>query len=331
MQISVIVPTHNRADVLRETLARLSQQQGNFSWEVVVVNNNCTDHTDDVARECSAMFGERLKYVKEGKPGAAAARNRGVREATGDFIVFIDNDIYTAPDFLQRHFDRLQQFPGAWIVGRSENLPEQYRTHFGRFRKSIESPLRDQLAEVDMITGQTTSLPRQKFIELGGFDESFHVASGEDRELAVRALKAGVRILYDPDIHVLHDDWAGTTIRDYCKRQRVYTLTEPFFWKKYGNETPRLRMVKENLPPSLKSDGLKLYTRKSIKAMLGSGPGQRFIIGVCRLMEKTMPRPGILSRFYKMAIAGAIYRGFNDGLKFFEVDYKKLAKNLVAN
>jgi GT2 family glycosyltransferase len=169
---------------------------------------------------------------------------------------------------------------------------------------------------------------REQFLQLGGFDENFHTASGEDRELALRALSSGIRIYFDPNIIVLHNDWAGTSIKDYCRRQRLYTQTEPFFWKKYGNETPRLKMVRENLPPSLERDGMKLFIWKNMKRLFGSRIGQSLIIGSCSVLEKIFPKPALLWKFYRMAIAGSIYKGFNEGLSFFQVDTRPLIKNL---
>ena len=87
-------------------------------------------------------------------------------------------------------------------------------------------------------------------------------------------------------------------------------------------------MVKENIPPALGRDGLRLFTWKNVKGILGTKAGQRTIIGMCQLFEKVFPRPAILWRLYRLAISGAIYRGFNEGLKFFQVDTKTLARKL---
>jgi glycosyltransferase involved in cell wall biosynthesis len=319
MIISVIVPTHNRADALEQTLLHLKQQSFDQPWEVIVVNNNCSDNTDEVVNAQIKNFPVPLTLLHEKKPGASSTRNTGVNAAKGKYLVFIDNDILTAPDFLQRHFSDLEKYKGCWFVGNVHNLPEQEKTHFGKFKKSLETPAGDTLTEISGITGQTTSMQREQFIQLGGFDENFHVASGEDRELAMRAMKTGIKIYLDPSIVVLHNDWAGSSIKDYCKRQRTYTLTEPFFWQKYGNETPRLKMVKENLPPSFKQDGIRLFCWKITKGILGSKPGQGLVIWLCGISEKVFPKKFILWRLYKLAIAGAIYKGFNDGLAYFSI------------
>lgn len=322
MKISVVIPTHNRADALDKTLLYLGQQFFKHSWEVIVVNNNCTDETDTVAARHQQVFPVPLILVHEAKPGAAAARNAGARKATGDYLIFIDNDILAEPDFLQRHYDNLIKEKKRWFVGYVCNLPEQEATHFGKFKKSLEPLPGISVTEVDGITGQTTSMPKEDFDMLGGFDEQFHVASGEDRELAIRAKKSGICIFLDPQIRVLHNDWAGSSIKDYCLRQRLYSQTEFFFWKKYGDSTPRIKMVLENLPPHIRKDGIRLFMWKITKGILGSSTGSRVILFMCKVAEKILPSPFILWRLYKLAIAGAIYKGFNEGIIIFNQNHK---------
>lgn len=317
--ISIIVPTHNRADALARTLEHLSRQSFRETWEAVVVNNNCTDDTNDVVWRAQANFPVPLRLVDEKKPGPAAARNRGARASSGEYLIFMDNDILTAPDFIERHYRRLKENPGCWIVSQPVNLPEQEATVFGAYRKTLfpAVPPDAGLSETDSITGQGTSMPRTDFERLGGFDENFFVASGEDRELAMRAQQElGIKILFDPGIVIGHNDWAGATIRDFCKRQRLYTQTEPFFWRKYGDRHQRLEMVRKNTPPDWKNDGIKLFAWKHLKKMLGTDFGQSAMIGLCEVSEKSMPNSPILRRLYRLAAAGAIYRGFQEGLQF---------------
>lgn len=313
--ISIIIPTYNRADALQLTLEYLARQDFSEKWETIVVNNNSTDNTDDVVK--NQKFPVLLSIIHEKKAGASAARNAGVKAAKGKYLIFIDNDILTEPDFIERHYKQIKKNTGNWFVGHVINLPEQEATIFGKFRKYLDSPIKLELIEVDFLTGANVSIIKDDFKRLGGFDENFHVASGEDRELAMRAIKSGIKIFFDPSIVVVHNDWAGSSIRDFCKRQRIYTETEPFFWQKYGNETPRMEMVLKNSPPNLKTDGAKLFLWKHIKSFLGSDSGQAGIIRLCELTEKVFPKPQILWHLYRLAIAGAIYKGFQEGLKLF--------------
>ena len=132
VSISVVIPTHNRSDALAETLRALARQDFHGAWEAVVVNNRCTDDTDEVVGR--QQFPVPLTLVHQDVPGPAAARNAGAEAARGRYLVFIDNDILVEPDFLRRHLAALEANPGCWVGGQVVNLPEQEATPFGRFR-----------------------------------------------------------------------------------------------------------------------------------------------------------------------------------------------------
>ncbi len=321
MKISLIIPTHNRADALDLTLTHLAKQEFSGAWEVIVVNNRSTDDTDRVV--CGRPFPVSLRLVhQESGSGPAVARNAGARVATGEYLIFIDNDILVNPDFLQRHLQALNSHPGYWIVGQVVNLPEQEQTPFGQFRKTLFPfiPPDEPVRETDAITGQTMSLPRADFESLGGFDENFFVASGEDRELLFRANHRGKKMLLDPSIVVLHNDWAGTTIQDFCQRHRLYTQTEPLFWRKYGDDYPRQELVRENSPPDWHADSISLVLRKRMKQLLGSRLGQTVIISASVVCERVLPWPPLLWPLYKLAVSGAMYKGFQEGLALYNGD-----------
>lgn len=313
-QISVIVPTHNRSDALALTLSHLAEQQVGEAWEVIVINNRSTDDTDEVVKRQS--FPVPLRLVHEDTPGPAAARNAGAAVAGGDYLVFIDNDILVEPDFVELHRKALAAHPGCWILGQTINLPEQERTPFGRFRKALYpfvSP-KEEVSEARGFAGANCSLPRLDLERLGGFDERFNIASVEDFELAMRAWEQGISILFDPGIVGVHNDWAGSSIRDYCYRQRMYARSEFLLWYKYGEQHPRPEMVRKNMPPVWKQDGPWLFFHKWAKRCLGSSPGQRALLGMCVLLERVWPWPPLLWRMYRWSLAGAIYTGFQEGL-----------------
>ncbi|MDQ2974668.1 MAG: glycosyltransferase family 2 protein [Acidobacteriota bacterium] len=313
MRISVVIPTHNRAEALALTLSNLAKLVFDEPWELIVTNNRCTDGTDALVKR--QRFPVPLRLIHEETPGPAAARNAGARQAQGQYVLFMDNDILVQPDFLRRHLNALESHPGCWVVGQVVNLPEQESTPFGRFRKSLFPfiPVNEPAIETDAITGQNMSLPHADFEALGGFDESFFVASGEDRELLYRAKKLGIKLILDPGIVVLHNDWAGSTIQDFCFRTRLYCQTEPLFWRKYGDAYPRQKLVKENSAPSWQADPLSLILWKQTKKLLGGRAGQTTLLRACEIVERMWPWPPLLWRLYRLAVAGAMYKGFQEG------------------
>jgi GT2 family glycosyltransferase len=278
MKVSLIIPTFNRSDALALTLDRLADQDFQEKCEVIVVNNNCTDDTDEVfaahSLRCPA------KIVHRTTPGGvASSRNAGAREAAGEYLIFLDNDILVAPDFVRSHVAILDGNPGAWVVGAIELLPEQQATPLGRFRMALGAAL--PAADLDNyhgFTGANCSLPRRDFERLGGFDEGFIISSSEDQEFAMRArIELGVRIIYAPQIVGVHNDWAGWTFSDYCQRQNLYRRTDYYFWLKYGDRHPRQAMLLESFPVSLRSDSFDMVFRKVRKRIFYNRIIQSFI------------------------------------------------------
>lgn len=320
IDLSVVIPTHNRADALELTLEKLAEQNFDGKWEVIVVNNNCTDETDEVVKKWQQSFPVSLRLSHQSIPGASAARNAGGRVAAGQYLIFIDNDILCKPDLLQKHYNALKENSGSWIVGQVVNLPEQEKSVFGKYRKQLFPLVPETNApfEINGLTGQNVSMPHTDFEKLGGFDESFHVASGEDQEFSMRARKQlGVKVLLVPDILVVHNDWAGWTFEDFCARQSKYANTEFLFWKKYGDEHPRLLLVRENLPVDWKNDSAALKFRKLTKQVLGSKSAQKILISASLLSERFFPFEFVLWRLYKLSLAGAIQRGFREGMRIY--------------
>jgi glycosyltransferase involved in cell wall biosynthesis len=105
LKASVIVCCYNSAPRLRETLLHLAQQEvtEGFNWEVVLVDNNSTDGTAEVAQSIWAEFGNTvpLRIVKEPNPGLSYARKKGVEESKGELLVFCDDDNWLDANFIR--------------------------------------------------------------------------------------------------------------------------------------------------------------------------------------------------------------------------------------
>ncbi len=90
VRFSIVVPTHNRREVLVRTLTALMDVERHWPCEVIVVDDGSSDGSADAAR--SVAIGYRLRVVEQENRGAAAARNRGAREAVGEVLLFLDVD-----------------------------------------------------------------------------------------------------------------------------------------------------------------------------------------------------------------------------------------------
>ncbi len=110
MQVSVIIPTFNRAELLQTTLASVFTQRGP-AREVIVVDDGSTDDAPPLL----GPFLPRVRHVRQARSGIGAARNHGVAVASGDFLAFLDNDDLWEPDKIERHLAFAAAHP-EWAV-----------------------------------------------------------------------------------------------------------------------------------------------------------------------------------------------------------------------
>lgn len=117
MNVTVAICTYNRCRLLADTLRSLvaTRVPEAVEWEVVVVDNRCTDDTPEVV----AGFGDELpvRRVEESRPGISHARNRAVEEARGDYIVWIDDDVRVGREWLAAYADAFERWPDAAFFG----------------------------------------------------------------------------------------------------------------------------------------------------------------------------------------------------------------------
>src|SRR3954471_13482790 len=100
VKVTVAIPTYNRADFLRQTLAGITAQQfPREHFEVLVIDNNSRDHTRNVVEEF-AQSRPAPRYIHETRQGLDYARNRAIAEARGEIIIFGDDDILVQPDWI---------------------------------------------------------------------------------------------------------------------------------------------------------------------------------------------------------------------------------------
>jgi glycosyltransferase involved in cell wall biosynthesis len=113
--ISVVICTWNRSRLLRLTLEQMAKLEcpPGVSWELIVVNNNCSDDTDQVLAE----FRTRLPLVRlfEPTPGKSHAGNLAVRQARGEYLIWTDDDVLVEPDWLKAYYAAFRQWPEATI------------------------------------------------------------------------------------------------------------------------------------------------------------------------------------------------------------------------
>ena len=176
--ISVIIPTFNRAALLPRAIDSVLRQTYR-SIEIIVIDDGSTDHTASVAAE----YGNALRYFHQSNAGASAARNRGIREARGTLIAFLDSDDTWHPEKLVRQA-ALFSAPAIGAVHCAIRVEHTERGETkGLYYPGDALDLHDVLAL--RIPWPTAMMVRRDvLLEMGGFDET--LVASEDWELCIR-------------------------------------------------------------------------------------------------------------------------------------------------
>ena len=212
--VSIIIPAFNAAEYIGETLDSVFAQTFT-DYEVIVINDGSPD-TEVLENELK-RYPSKLRYLKQENKGAAAARNTGLRAATGELVAFLDADDTWLPAFLEKQLELLKRseadfvYADALLTGNSLLAG---RT-FMQVQPSRGEVTPETLLAVDVTVLTSTVLARkQPIIEVGLFNET--LKRGHDFELWLRLAKHGVRFAYQFDVlahhRIIESGLSGDTI-----------------------------------------------------------------------------------------------------------------------
>jgi len=189
MNISVVIATRDRAALLDGALRSLAAQVGVAAVEAVVVDNGSTDATRAVAAAHGAT------YIYEPQPNRARARNAGVARASGEILLFVDDDVVLPPFFVAAHarVHAAHTFPHV-VTGPIINVPSAEQRPVPSFAHASNA----------FFCTCNASVPRTTFASVGGFDESFDKYGWEDTELGTRLRRFDVRRTFAWDAYLWH-------------------------------------------------------------------------------------------------------------------------------
>lgn len=225
MRLTIGIATWNRCRLLGQTLESLAHQRvgPDVSWRVVVCDNNSTDQTEAVVASASDRLG--VHYTFEREQGKSYALNRLLRESDADWIVFIDDDVRMAPDWLAAYVDGMRRYERASCLGgpilpwiedrlgrRAAYLLHAYPGAFGILRLDADIPmaLPNRTAYGGNMALRVRDVPVEGFeLQRGKFGDQR--VSGEDVGMIQRILDAG------GEGHLL----AGAAVEHYMPRQRI--------------------------------------------------------------------------------------------------------------
>jgi glucosyl-dolichyl phosphate glucuronosyltransferase len=258
MKITVILCTYNRCQSLAKALESVaaSTLPQSVEWEVLVVDNNSRDRTREVVEDFCRRYPGRFRYLFEPQPGKSHALNYGIREARGDVLAFMDDDVTAEPKWLQNLTAALHNGEWAGAGGRVLRIWTCSPPHW----LSVESPyekmgwplvifdLGQEAGELPYTPcGTNMAFRKEVFIKYGGFrtdlgpqPDGFRTDLGpqpgneiqccEDSEFGQRLVAAGERLRYEPSAVIYHPVPENRLKKDYFLA----------WWFDYGRGSVRL-------------------------------------------------------------------------------------------
>lgn len=241
--ISVVIPTFNRRETLEKVLPLLARQTLPASeYELLLCDSGSTDGTLELVAELAIP---NLRHIRPAENrGRSGARNAGIREATGDLVLFTDADILATPTLLEEHLKLHREKPRSAMVGLEVQVAslEEYEAvkddpcGKGRHLHGAEGK---PMTWLFFLTGNA-SVSRQALLDAGMFDESFTNYGHEDLELGYRLQKGGCRILYNPRAVNFH--WHPVAFGNRCDNKRHSGVATRRFYNKHRDSSILLRL-----------------------------------------------------------------------------------------
>ena len=205
MLFSVIIPTHNRLFLLKQTISSLLRQSIS-DYEIIIVDDGSTDGTAEYLKTLNDK--DKIITLFQKNKGPASARNKGLKLARGKYIAFTDDDCVVPSDWLEKiqvHFDirKIAGVGGPVTTGNKNNLCSLANDIIVNFLKNELNV--NHNVKPPFLTSNNIAYSKI-FLDLtGGFDENFFIGA-EERDLNHRIFLEGGELIYDPDLIIEHNN-----------------------------------------------------------------------------------------------------------------------------
>jgi glycosyltransferase involved in cell wall biosynthesis len=291
INISIIICTRDRAESLRPTLESIGRTKVPAGWsvELVVVDNGSSDHTHAVVSE-ARLNNVVLRYLKESTRGQCRARNKGLRETTGQIILFTDDDVRTSQNWIEGMCRPILEGRADAVQGGIKIAPHLDRPWLtGSLRvwvASVEDPARPPAG----LVGANMAFGRRMIEIAGEFDQRLGPGAAgffDDTLFGWALEKAGRKILYQPFVTVEH-----------------HFAPDRLLLRSYINSAHRMAasyaIVKRDLDPTA--------FRPSVFALIRQLPGLgvRCVTQAGRYIINRQPDPGFVMRYYEFLLWRAL-------------------------
>ena len=346
--ISFIIPTHNRSHLLHKLLEDLIKFSINSLVEILVVDNNSTDKTKEVAQKFSD---NNVRYVFEGNTSFTKARGTGAREAKGDVIVFLDDDIVISQDIatpLRKVFAENSKAAvvGVKIVPKFEKVPPAWVLDLQEsFNGYSLYDLGDEERIVDAVPGPFMAIRKSAYDEVGGFPpdtigvetntgkrsfKKLYIGPG-DYGFCLKCRDRGYQVIYMPSVVIGHmvlttrltkEFWVSRMVGEGHCLALSYDNMAKLYNKYHKNDLSKSKNYYKFLQYSLKSKMKRLVDRKT--PLLADELWYLFYKSLIDMEHAIANNPGLSKYLWELGVEGVADKNFDAVLQKLPDMYKNL-------
>jgi len=327
--LSIIIPVHNREDILYRTLSKLYYETRNLKdVEILVIDDGSTDSTQEICKEFNEKNPEQFNYYYKQNSGPSAARNIGIKKATGDVILFLDSDIVPSDDLIPEHIKFHSRYMQENYVmrGTTRNITKKSETYRITEISEVKSQNDDneyiEISWEDFRSGNL-SIKRNFLINNEVFDED--MITKEDIELGYRLGKRGLRLFHNNKAIGYH--YHPVDLNQYFRYAEKYGKSLAIWYSKEPRLKKKLKKLKFRNENNFLywSDPvflIKYFLRMSIISIIGS----KFFISLGEYFKKKNKK--IFWFFNRQIYQYLQKRAFIKYLKEIKADDLKLKKSI---
>lgn len=318
-RLSVVIPTYNSRPVLAQTLDRLfSSDTSTIDFvEVIVVDDESPLPAAPVIANATPPPKFTLRSIFQKNAGPAAARNRGFREAAGDIVLFLDDDILVRRDVLASHVEAHRRRPNSVIFGVCPYVEEAARPSLLAYLSGIDevaAASEEFVAEPSVASGNI-SVERAAFVDSKAvYRDDLATPGAEEFELTARLRSKGIAAWRATRIVADHNQ--PVTLQAICAQRYKHAVGLAEVTSKCPStlELPGIRDVVTRGAGITVRDSVPIAARKLLKGLLVVGPVRKAAVVFGSLIERVAPSR-IMRPIYRIVLGAHFTAGLRDGLR----------------
>lgn len=230
MNLTIVIPSRNRAAKLSAGLAALAKQSVT-DFRVIVVDDGSNAEHQEQYKKLVAASKLNIQLIHQQNKGIAGATNTGIAAAEKGLIILMDDDIIPFETHIEQHLSRHREYPGAVFCGTAETAPQANAGKLNAYKIYMEESwsrnafgnrtgLIRLSPECFTVSAANMSFASETYEQLGKFDETLRDC--QDFEFGLRALQKNIPLYFDRHIRTIHND--EFTLSYFARRQRSYQL-----------------------------------------------------------------------------------------------------------